>query len=230
MKPFAFAVLAAALATAAPAAGAVAQPLYSAAAAGGIDAARQEADRLIEEAGARDLFTNISVDERPRVRHNRSGLVCTFGPGDEQNRIVIFNAGPVARGDDVGCASNFGNVGHTLYATHYPPSMSLRDALSGAAAAIKQRFPDAQWYEGEVQEAQLDRTGKLPLPQSMAAHYRVQVDGLDSYTVATLAEHNGWIFMQRMTTPMDEAPAAQLEASRRWKWVLSQVVDNGQTG
>lgn len=194
-----------------------------------IDSARAEADRLIAEADAGDLFINVTTGSSARVRHTRSGLVCTFRPGDEGNRILIFEQGAsIPRGDDVGCNGGLGDFAHTIYATRYRPAASARDALAGAAAAIKQRWSGATWFDGDVAEATIDRGDRSPLPQTLLAHYIVTIDGTEHYTSARVVEHDGWILKQRLTAPREEMLEAQVAAAALWVLVLADVIDRGQ--
>lgn len=193
-----------------------------------IAAARAEADRLIDEADARDLFSNITTDRDPKVRHNRSGLVCTFRPGDRVSRILVFNQGTgIARADDVGCNTTSGDVILTHYATRYTPAMSAKDALTAAAQAIKQRWSTARWYEEDSIEVSSDRTGMTPLPQTWLAHYVVDIDGQEHYTSARVAEYNGWIIKQRATIALSKVSEGQLLAAVEWMWTLEAIVDAG---
>ncbi len=200
------------------------------ASAGDIATARSEASRLITLAHAEDLFTNITTGATARVRHNRSGLVCEFTPGAQDNAILIFDqAGtPIPRGDDVGCNAPQAGISHTLYATRYRPAMSARSALDQAIGAIQHRWPDARPYDGLTTDVSTDRNGAAALPRTLSGHYVVSIDGVDNYTSARIADYGGWIFMQRLTAPMDQATMGQLMAGMIWNAVLIDVVDHGQ--
>ncbi|RZJ31833.1 MAG: hypothetical protein EON85_02730 [Brevundimonas sp.] len=114
-----------------------------------VAAARTEADRIIAAAGAADLFTNITGNANPMVRHRGSGLICIFRNVPEIDRITIYPGGQ--RGDDVGCntVDPANGAETTVYATRYVPLPSEEAVLADAVRAIKQRFPSARAYEGD---------------------------------------------------------------------------------
>jgi hypothetical protein len=156
-------------------------------------------------------------------------MVCTFGMGQRGDRILVFNQGAgIARSDDVGCNKTMGDVFLTHYATRYTEAVTAKDALADAAAAIKQRWPEARWYEGQIAEVSTERPGRPPLPQTWLAHYVVEVNGADQYTSARTADHDGWIFKQRATVPLEKAMEGQLLAAVEWMWMLEALFERGR--
>lgn len=192
-----------------------------------IAAARAEASRLITLAHAEGIFSNITDGATAKVRHDRSGLICEFIPGAADNGILIFdqNGTPIPRGDDVGCNTPQTGLAHTLYATRYRPAMTPREAFDEAVAAIRHRWPDARPFDGLVTDVSTDRGGRPALPRTLSDHFVVPVDGEDNYTSVRIADHAGWIFMQRLTAPMEQATMGQLMAGMVWDAVLSAIVD-----
>lgn len=109
-------------------------------------AASAEADALIANTGAPQLFENVSSEGLVKVRHKASGLLCTFVPGLADNRITLYSSPDTD--DDVGCNADFGPAYFTYYATRYSPGYSAEDSARDAYVAIRDRFPDARAYEG----------------------------------------------------------------------------------
>jgi hypothetical protein len=169
--------------------------------------ASAEADALIVRSGAPEFFTNVSSDGMAKVRHRASGLVCSFVPGAENNRLTVFDGGQVRRGDDVGCNADMGPVFLTYYATRYGPGYSAADSARDAAAAIHNRFPDARPYEGTF--------ARVEPPEGVGAlEYAAFVIGpadAPRYSHALTAKVGDWIFKQRLTGDgAGEAPMANL--------------------
>lgn len=179
--------------------------------------ARAEADRLIAQAEAADLFDNITEDDQPRIRHRRSGLICTFTLGERQNRLLVFGSG-IARGDDVGCNTMTGDVAITHYATRYPGGKSAADALSEAAAAIRNRFSDARDYTGEGLAPDEGRQ-----PPSLIARFLIGQDDETQYTHALVAEVGPWVFKQRLSGPAESASMVQLFGQAQWVYILREA-------
>lgn len=192
-----------------------------------IAAARGEADRLIREARAGDVFTNVTTGASARARHDRSGMVCGFDVGARSNKILVFEQGiGIPRGEDVGCSGSYDGIVHTFYATRYRPAWTAQDALTRAVAEIRSSWPTVRRYEGGVAEASTDRAGRAPLPQTLMAHYLIDLNSVEHYTSVRVAEHEGWIFKQRLTTPMARASEGQLLGAVFWLTLLLDVIDN----
>lgn len=190
-----------------------------------IAAARAVADQVIARADAGDLFTNVTDGKVAAVRHTKSGMVCTFEALGENDGIVVFPAGDVPRGDDVACRKEVEGVSLTHYATRYPEPETAKQGLEMAVDAIRQRFPDAKWYEGATTELSTDRTGKPEIPQTWQAHYVVGVQGHEYYTSARVAVHGEWQYKQRLTVALDEVALGQLVGGVEWMMLLQQLVD-----
>src|ERR1700744_503438 len=82
--------------------------------------AKAEGDALLAQAGAADLFDNVTSDgaQDIKIRHKASGLICEFNPGVPSNRLVVFDS--AQRGDDIACSTG-GEAGErTLYAVRAP--------------------------------------------------------------------------------------------------------------
>lgn len=187
-----------------------------------IVSARAEADRIIADAGAGDLFTNVTSDNIPRVRHTASGLVCRFEPGDARAKITIFEHPSIGRGDSVGCHGWTLHVLTTVYATKYPQPMSAEAAMQEAVSAIRHVSPDATPWEGPVTSIASPERDKH-LPPRLFAAFRIKPKGGESYTSVAVAEHNGWIFKQRLTVPVAEAGAGQLFGAMQWLFLISDA-------
>src|SRR3569623_1454576 len=107
--------------------------------------ARSEGDALLFQAGASDIFDNISADDGQdiKLKHKASGLVCVFNLGQPANRIVLFESG--AKGDDFACATG-GEAGQrTLYASR-TPGRTLDQAFAHDVDEVKKNHPSAVAY------------------------------------------------------------------------------------
>lgn len=175
-----------------------------------IAAARAEADRLITQAGAQDLFENITGDARPTVLHRASGLVCRFQAGAAGNAIALYPA-QTAVGDDVGCNIPTDGVSITHYATRYAEATSAEREAHLAVASIRERVGQVRPHEGETVSG-----GSPDLPVTYMARLEVTVDGRDLYTHVATAEVQGWIFKQLLTAALDQALDAQTIGSALW--------------
>lgn len=157
--------------------------------------ASAEADALIAGSGAPEMFVNVSSDGLAKVWHEASGLVCTFMPGAENNTLRLFDLGDDRPGDDVGCNADFGPLYLTYYATRYGAGYSAADSARDAAAAIRNRFPDARPYQGASATVQPPAgVGELEY-----AGFMIGPDTAPRYTQALSAKVGEWIFKQRMT-------------------------------
>lgn len=158
-------------------------------------AASAEADALIAGTGSPELFVNVSSDGMAKVRHRASGLVCTFMPGAANNTLMLFDGGSLPRGDDVGCNADFGALYLTYYATRYGEGYSALDSVREAAAAVRNRFPDARPYDNaSIRISPPDGVGE---PEFAA--FLIGPEASRRYTHAASVKVGEWIFKQRMT-------------------------------
>lgn len=186
-------LIVAAIATSTPAVAQASDPDQPSAA--DLATASAAADALIANSGAPDLFLNVSSDGMAKVRHTASGLICSFVPGAENNTLRVFNHEGFTRGDDVGCNADIGPTYLTYYATRYGPGYSAADSAREAAAAIRNRFPDARPYEGAFASVE-------PPPGVGQVEYVAMLIGPETsprYTHALVAKVGEWTFKQRMT-------------------------------
>lgn len=197
LKTFAALAAFAVLQAASPA---VAQTAKEAPSAADLARATAEADALIAGTGAPELFVNVSSDGMAKVRHTASGLVCSFVPGAENNTLRLFDAGDDSPGDDVGCNADVGPAYLTYYATRYGPGYSAADSARDAAAAIRNRWPEARPYEGVMASVE------PPEGVGRVEYAALLIGPADSprYTHALTAKVGEWIFKQRMTGDGDQ--------------------------
>jgi len=177
--------------------------------------AKAEADRLIAAAGAGDVFVNITGNAIPTVRHPASGLICHFRGSPETDRILIFPNS--TRGDDVGCATRDPSVWveTTWYATRYTPMPSEEAILSDAMAAIRNRFPSAQPFEGEISSAEIE--GVTPISDGLV----VETNMGTLFTMATVEHQDGWSFKARASGPLEKAAAVSLFTTLNFSVMLT---------
>lgn len=164
---------------------------------------RAQIEQLIAESGAEGVF---EVVEDGKVRHLGSGLVCRFYTG-QTNRLHLYEGS--ARGEDIGCDSAREDQYMTLYATRYPPPVSLEERLAGAEAAIRQRFSDAHPLNPRI-SMESER-----LPPRLVRNFLVTVNGARWFTSVTMAQREEWTLKLRYTAPVPDDRAilrAELEA------------------
>ena len=179
-----------------------------------IAAARDEADRLIAEAEAEGIFENITGDGRPTVLHRSSGLVCQFERGNPENVVYVFPS-PFPRGDDVGCNMPTGGYALTHYATRHTEPITAEAAAQIAVAAVRERLGEVREFSGDAVDYSSEG-----LPRTYRALMEVSAEGRDLFTSASTAEVSGWIFKQRLTTPLDDALNGQLVGVAAWLSLL----------
>lgn len=177
-----------------------------------IAAARAIADRIIADAGAEGVFVNKTDSAVAQVEHVASGMRCLMDD-NPANRVHIFptTTAGIPRGDDVSCITrdDATDMDVTIYATRYPGGGMTTDGIvAGAVNGIRQRWPDAAPYEGELTSATVE--GLTP-PASAA--FKVQLDGIEKLTMAIGAQEGAWSFKVRITGPYAEAMAVSLYGS-----------------
>lgn len=196
-------------------------------------AAHGETDRLIKAAGAEALFVNEPHGSLLGARHLKSGLLCTFSPGDRINRILVFErAEPrLPRGDDVGCTSQVSGVHHSLSAARLGERGGVDAALRRAVANLMTAAPNAVTYQGDhAENAEVDVDGRpLPLAEHRTARFVVERDGRKLFTRVSVAVVDGWDIKQRVTGPLEEAVALDVEAEAMMTLVLVDFAMNART-
>jgi hypothetical protein len=135
-------------------------------------AALAESQVLLAQAGAADLFDNLTGRDSQdiEIKHRASGLICVFNPGAPSNRLVLFDA-PV-RGEDFACATG-GAVGErTLYAAH-APGRTLEQAFAHDVAEVKQSYRDIADYRlpPDTDSPILQMLDTPPMPPSKTARF-----------------------------------------------------------
>jgi len=187
--------------------------------------AKAEGDALLAQAGASDLFDNLTADDAQdiKLKHKASGLVCEFNPGWTSNRVVVFDAAQAGatRGDDIACSTG-GAVGErTLYASR-TPGRSLADAFAHDLAEVKKSHPGAVDYAlpPGTDSPILQMLAIPPMPPSKTA--RLIVD--HSFTSVSSAVVKDWSLEFRFTCPQEheDAAAGTLQPTL-WVTILAQM-------
>lgn len=171
--------------------------------------ARAIADRLIAEGGASGIFVNKTDGAAPTVMHLGSGMQCTFdGSGD---RIVIFPVqnDSIPRGEDVGCIARDEalSIDTTTYATRYRPLPSEEAVLADSVNAIRNRWPDAIPFEGEIVSATV---GDQAAPTGAA--FKITTPDGPMLTMVLVGHTGGWGYKVRATGPLDNSMMVSLYA------------------
>ncbi len=183
--------------------------------------AKAQGDALLAQAGAADLFDNLTAEDAQDItlKHKASGLVCAFNLGVGSNRVVVFDG--ARRGDDIACSTG-GAVGErTLYASH-TPGRTLADAFAHDLAEVKKSHPGAVDYAFPPGTDSPTRQilDTPPMPPSRTA--RLIVD--HQFTSVSSAVVKDWSLEFRFTCPeerQDEA-AGTLQPTL-WVTILAQM-------
>jgi hypothetical protein len=187
--------------------------------------ARAEGDALLAQAGASDLFDNVTSDSAQdiRLKHKASGLVCEFNAGAASNRVVVFDGGrdSTKRGDDIACSTG-GEVGErTLYASH-TPGRTLADAFAHDLAEVKKSHPSAVDYAlpPGVDSPILQMLDIPPMPPSRTARFIVD----HQFTSVSSAVVKNWSLEFRFTCPEEKQDvAADSLQPTLWVTILAQI-------
>lgn len=183
--------------------------------------ARAEGDAILAQAGAGDLFDNITAQDAQdiKLRHKASGLVCEFNLGEPANRVVVFDS--PTRGDDIACATG-GEAGQrTLYASH-TPGRALADAFAHDVAEVKKDHPGAVAYAlpPGTDSPILQMLDIPPMPPSKTARFIVD----HQFTSVSSAVVKDWSLEFRYTCPEErQDDAAGTLQPTLWVSILAQI-------
>ena len=183
--------------------------------------ARERADELIAAAEAVGVFANKTDSAVPQVEHLPSGMRCLLGD-DPATRLHIFPimGSGVPRGEDVVCITREGDITISVYATRYPGGMDTHSIVANAIGGIRQAWPDAVPYEGQI--ATLNVEGDAA-PQSAA--FKVDVNGSQMLTMVLGSQIEDWSFKVRITGPYDDAVAVSLRGAIAMAFVHMNMND-----
>jgi hypothetical protein len=178
--------------------------------------ARAYADQLIAQAGAQDLFENITTDAVPKIRHKASGLTCGFDPGPE---VRIFVGSNLPRGDDVGCESMMVDFKVSIYATRAPDPLTLDQATALYVDLIRRAHPEAKPFTGQSAEISV-QSG----PPVRTVRFVIKgPDGKPQFTRMAVAIVGPWKIDQRVTGPLENAMSGDLFGGIEMTMVLQDM-------
>lgn len=172
-----------------------------------VAAAKAHADAVIARSQAGDFFVNITTGEIARVRHVRSGMVCSFAGGDDRDAISFYPVvadGP-RHGDDVSCASWWGATFVSMFATRYPQGYSADYLMSAATGDIHRN-----WQKVEPLAETLSLVTLKGQEPPLAAAFHAERDGRPRSTMVVLRNIDGWSFKTRATGPADDSDVIQI--------------------
>lgn len=163
---------------------------------GEIAAAKAHADAVMDRNDARPFFINVTRGEVPLVRHVASGLTCAFNVGDPRDTIAFYTQGddPLARGEDVSCASWRDTTYVSLFATRYPEAYSADQLFAAAVQDIRRNWQNVAAVDGEFPVATI---GDQDVP--LAAVFAAERGDLKRQTMVVLHNIGPWSFKARAT-------------------------------
>ena len=189
-----------------------------------ISAATARANRLIDAANAQGIFVNKTDSGIAQVEHVASGMRCLLDE-NPANRLHIFpsTGADMTRGDDVSCVirDDATDTDITIYATRYPGGMSTEGIMAGAVSGIRQRWPDAIAYEGELTTATLEGHAAPAV-----AAFQIQFEGKQMLTLALGVQEGDWSFKVRITGPFEEAMGVSLYGAITMTYVQMNLKDD----
>lgn len=163
-----------------------------------IATAKAHADAVIARSDAGAFFVNATTSDIPQARHTRSGMICSFTPGDPRDSISFYpvvEGGP-PHGDDVSCASWWETTLVSMFATRYPQGYSAEDILSAAVGDIHRGWQSVAPVEGSLPIITL--TGQ---EEPLIAAFDAEIQGQRRRTMVVLRNIDGWSFKARATGP-----------------------------
>lgn len=183
--------------------------------------ARAEGDALLLQAGASDLFDNVTADDAAdiKLKHKASGLICEFNLGQRSNRIVLFES--QARGEDFACATSGEAGDRTLYASH-TPGRTLDEAFAHDLGEVQKSHPGAVAYAFPpgTDSPILQMLDIPPMPPSKTARFIVD----HTFTTVSSAVVKGWSLEFRFTCPEErQDDAAGTVQPTLWVSILAQM-------
>jgi hypothetical protein len=183
--------------------------------------AKAEGDALLAQAGAADLFDNVTAEDAQsiKLRHKASGLVCEFNPGAGANRVVVFDA--AQRGEDIACTTGGAAGDRTLYASR-TPGRTLADAFAHDLAEVKKSHPGAVDYAfpPDTDSPLLQMLDIPPMPPSKTARFIVD----HQFTSVSTAVVKDWSLEFRFTCPEEhQDDAAGTLQPTLWVTILAQI-------
>jgi hypothetical protein len=182
---------------------------------------RAEGEALLAQAGASDLFDNVTASgaQNIRLRHKASGLICEFNPGQQSNRVVVFES--ATRGDEIACATGGAAGERVLYASH-TPGRALADAFAHDLAEVKRNHPGAVGYDFPpgTDSPILQMLDIPPMPPSKTARFIAD----HQFTSVSSAVIKDWSLEFRFTCPEQQQDAAAGTVQPTlWVTILAQM-------
>ncbi|MGZ5984842.1 MAG: hypothetical protein ACXWK7_07880 [Caulobacteraceae bacterium] len=183
--------------------------------------AKSEGDALLGQAGAADLFDNVTADDAQdiKLRHKASGVICEFNTGAASNRVVVFDA--ARRGDDIACSTGGAAGERTLYASR-TPGRTLADAFAHDLAEVRKNHPGAVDYAlpPGTDSPILQMLDIPPMPPSKTARFIVD----HQFTSVSSAVVKDWSLEFRFTCPEEhqDLAAGSLQPTL-WVTILAQI-------
>lgn len=188
-------------------------------------AAKAEGDALLAQAGASDLFDNLTADDAQdiKLKHKASGLVCAFNAGAPANRVAVFDGDQAGarRGDDIACSTGGAAGERTVYASR-TPGRTLADAFAHDLAEVKKSHPGAVDYAlpPGTDSPILQMLDIPPMPPSRTARFIVD----HQFTSVSSAVVKDWSLEFRFTCPEEhEDEAAGTLQPTLWVTILAQM-------
>lgn len=171
---------------------------------------RRATERILTQRGAPD-FADASTVEIAAIRHTPSGMICVL-PEAGAFEFDVFPATGLNAGGQ--CSSTQGDVVTAWVAVNFREPTTLDVAFSSAVAQLTNGL-SAQPWRGQPSEA--DRASPEGLPHYRIHRVRGNFDGEERYLRISMAEQDGWYLQQIVSSPLNEAPAAEDLSGASWR-------------
>jgi len=170
-----------------------------------IERARAHADAIIAEAGASAWFTNVTDSDTARVRHEPSGMICSFPAIDPRNAINLYlvAAEEAPTGDAVGCAAWWGNTRVSNFASRFPIGYDQQLVMDAAIRDVERSWEDVQPYDEDFRVATF---GQQPKPLVFA--FSATRDGRTTAQAIVVRNMRDWSFMARAISLYEDEEVA----------------------
>lgn len=173
--------------------------------------------RVLTQRGSPD-FIDASTEDYAAIRHTPSGMLCVM-PADGAFEFDVFPASAANRGAH--CSSTSGEVANAWVTMNFRQPTTLDAAFATAVAEISGQAESRVW-DGEPSVA--DRSSPEGLSHYRIHRFIVTYGDSPRYMRLAMSEMDGWYLQQIVSSPVQDAEAAEQRAGEEWRFVLRAFV------